>query len=63
MRELVERWRYQAQSAVSHYEGGTLLRCADELEKVHHDEQHGSAFEPGCPVCDRERARQDFDES
>ena len=55
MHPLVYLWRTQAQHAVSHYEGGTLLRCADELERSHHDEEHNMAWVDGCLICDREQ--------
>lgn len=55
MRELIAKWRDEANH--SELERGAALRkCADELEKQHHDESHGSYFHEGCPLCDKEMA-------
>lgn len=36
-------------------EATTLLDCAKQLEKHHHEDNHNGEWATGCPYCDREQ--------
>jgi hypothetical protein len=57
---LIAKWRREAakQPRISSNDVDirlTLKRCADELERAWHDEDHSAVFVMGCRPCDLER--------
>lgn len=68
MRELFEQWRAEAKklqerplpSRSNEHVAATLERCANELEKQHHEESHYDAWNTDCILCMKEMSEENF---